>query len=213
MKRNRGKQKGEAARLKSLEGDPWERQPTESSKAYSGFCLYRDGGKARSLTKVAKVLGKSHRSVAIWSARYLWVKRVDAFERNADREHLALLAEQRKEMRTRHLQETKFLQAAATTGMRALFGNDLSKIAEAIERDKISAKDLLRYLVEGIKLERLALGEPDTITEAVGGANESDRQSVAAPLPITFGGRIDDALALLAAARARAADAAPRASN
>jgi hypothetical protein len=50
----------------------------------------------------------------------------------------------------RHVREARALQAKALERLRAL------------RPEELGPADLLRYLVEAAKLERLALGEPDT---------------------------------------------------
>lgn len=96
-------------KLQVLTNPLWERQPSESHKAYEAFRIYRDMGRDRSLVKVGQALGlKQVRkgttntftdpggNVSVWSSRFRWVERVRAFEAYLD---TILLAEQEKQMR------------------------------------------------------------------------------------------------------------------
>lgn len=54
----------------------YNRLPTETTKAYEAFSVYRDMGPQRSHEKVSQVLGKSIALMNRWSRRYNWVERV-----------------------------------------------------------------------------------------------------------------------------------------
>jgi len=57
-------------------------------------------------------------------------------------------------MTERHVKEARALQGKALERLRALRPEELAPL------------EVLRYLVEAAKLERLALGEPETVSEA-----------------------------------------------
>ena len=78
----------------------WGRQENESAKAFQAFELYRDMGPERSVTKVARTLGKSRMLIGRWSSQHDWQDRVRALEardtmlkREAVEEHLRKKAE------------------------------------------------------------------------------------------------------------------------
>lgn len=142
---------------------PWERQPGEPARAYAAFCLYRDMAPTeRSLRAVADRLygsnpaskrrrapGQLHK----WSVCWRWVERAKAWDDEQDRiareEHLRAI----REMRERHAREAVALQQKALERLKAMDPNDLSP------------KDVLWYIVEAAKLERISRGEPDQIQE------------------------------------------------
>lgn len=65
------------------EPELWARQNSERSKAFSLFCMYRDMGPERSLDKLRKSMGEatvSQRNLELYSARYNWVKRAQAYD-------------------------------------------------------------------------------------------------------------------------------------
>jgi len=144
-----------------MDGPIWERLPGESAKAYEAFCIYRDlPPHERSLKAVAEKLGgkRSGKSRALrplerWSSRYRWVERAAAWDEEQDRQARAAQLEAIKEMRERHAREAMMLQKKAIERLNSMDPRELS------------AADVLRFLIEAAKLERLARGEPETIQE------------------------------------------------
>jgi hypothetical protein len=61
--------------------EAWERLPNERIKAYELFCLYRDLGPSRSLSKCRQTyaLPISVRQLERYSAKYNWVARAQVF--------------------------------------------------------------------------------------------------------------------------------------
>ena len=60
---------------------PWERQPTDTDKAWEAFEIYRSLGANRSLLKVGQQLGKSTTLLSRWSSRHDWTLRAAAWDR------------------------------------------------------------------------------------------------------------------------------------
>jgi hypothetical protein len=142
--------------MSELSSAPWEQQPGESSRAFGAFCLYRDLGPRRSLRAAAaafygRTAAALERQVDKWSRAFSWVERASAWDRHLDAEACQAQAEARREMVERHVREARALQGKALERLRALCPEELGPA------------DLLRYIVEAAKLERLALGEPDTV--------------------------------------------------
>jgi len=137
---------------------PWEHQPGESSRAFAAFCAYRDLGPFRSLRAAAEAFyGRLSASVVrqlqTWSGTFKWVERSDAWDRYLDAEARQAKVKAQREMAERHAQEARGLQAKALERLRSL------------RPEELAPADVLRYFVEAAKLERLALGEPETVTE------------------------------------------------
>jgi hypothetical protein len=75
------------------ERQPWHRQKGESWMAFEAFEIYLGLGLDRSLRATGEELGKSTTLMSRWSARWRWVERTRAFEREAElEEERALLA-------------------------------------------------------------------------------------------------------------------------
>src|SRR5262249_27838418 len=131
----------------------YERQPGESRQALAAFIAYRDLGPARSLAKVGQKLGKSTTLMERWSARWRWTARAAAWDEELDRQARAAQVAAVKEMAERHVKLAKSLQFRAIERLNTLDPNELSP------------SEVLRYIVEAVKLERLAMGEPETVQE------------------------------------------------
>ena len=133
---------------------PWEQQPKESAKAFEAFALYRDLGPAeRSVREVARRLGKSATLIAKWSSRDEWVERAQAWDAEQDRVRREAMQEEAKRMGERHARLARRVLELAAQKIDQLDPSDLP------------VHQLARLMAEAAKLERLALGEPDTITE------------------------------------------------
>ena len=59
---------------------PWDRQESESPKAFHAFTLYKDAGSERSLTHVAQRLHVSKQAIGRWSSQHHWVGRSLAWD-------------------------------------------------------------------------------------------------------------------------------------
>ena len=131
----------------------WERQKNESSKAYAAFCIYRDLGVERSLEKVAQNRGKpgSKSWLNTWSTKYHWVERAQAYDDYLEQEKRKEQEKAILEMVERHTKEAMALQQKALERLKSLDPNELS------------TRDVLNYLMEAMKLERLSRGEPTEI--------------------------------------------------
>jgi hypothetical protein len=142
--------------MSALPSVPWEQQAAESSRAFGAFCVYRDLGPRRSLRAAAAAFyGRAapalERQVDKWSRAFRWVERASAWDRHLDAEACKAQVEAQREMVERHVREARALQGKALERLRAL------------RPEELGPADLLRYIVEAAKLERLALGEPDTV--------------------------------------------------
>lgn len=133
--------------------DPWERQEGETPRAYEAFCAYRDMGPNRSINKTAQQLTKNRTTIAEWSTKYEWVKRVAAWDAEQDRIARQEQAEEIRKMRRRH--------SDVATAM-------IVKAARALNRMKeedIKPSDISRFIEVASKLERLSRGDTSEVIE------------------------------------------------
>ena len=141
--------------------EPWERLPTDTTKSFEAFQVYRDMGKDRSLMKVAAELSKSYTILSRWSAKHNWVERIQAWEAEQDRLIRIELAKDIGAMRKRHVSMAKAMLLKA------------GKALERIPIDEIKASDISKLVESATKLERISRGdvgevvEERTTTEAV----------------------------------------------
>jgi len=118
--------------------------------------VYRDLGPSRTLRAAAAVYyqrstASAERQVDKWSCTFRWVERASAWDQHLDAAARRAQEEAQREMVERHVKEARALQAKALERLRSLCPEELGPT------------DLLRYIVEAAKLERLALGEPDVV--------------------------------------------------
>jgi hypothetical protein len=142
--------------MSELSPAPWEQQAGESARAFGAFCVYRDLGPRRTLRAAVepyfhRTSAPLRRQIEKWSSAFGWVERAAAWDRHLDEESRHVQEAARREMAERHAREARALQAKALERLRALLP------------EKLSPADVLRYFVEAAKLERLALGEPETV--------------------------------------------------
>ncbi|MBA4190912.1 MAG: hypothetical protein C0467_23230 [Planctomycetaceae bacterium] len=141
----------------------WERQVGESSPAWHAFQRYRDLGPRRTLDEVDRQLyppparapeeapsSARHRRrghISSWSRRHDWVARAAAWDAEVDRAARVAQIDAVKAMNERHANAARTLQARAIEALQTLPASEMA------------AGDVLRFLVEACKLERLAIGE------------------------------------------------------
>lgn len=137
--------------------EPWERQAEETTKAYEAFCIYRDMGRERSLSKVAERLQKSDTLMGRWSRENKWVERAAKWDDEQERIEREIAQREQakaiKDMRKRH--------ADIATAM-------LIKSAKALARipdDEIKPGDISRMVDVASKLERISRGDVGEVVE------------------------------------------------
>jgi hypothetical protein len=151
--------------------EPWERLPGESDAAISAFVLYRDLGAQRSLDAAStryharnqqptdqpqsgsRKNKKCSGQIRTWADRWDWRARAAAWDAEQDRQARQAMLQEIVDMRKRHAQEAMMLQKAAMQRLQAL------------DPQTLTQSQLLDYLVEATKLERLSRGEPETVGE------------------------------------------------
>lgn len=139
---------------------PWERMPGEGEKAFAAFNAYRNTpADARSIPKcVAVYYGKPATVSRVnvwrrWSGRWRWQYRVQAWQDYLERKANEARVAEVKAMAERH----------AKIGA-AIQGKGVERL-QKLEVTELTAGDVLRFLSEGIKIERAARGEPSAVVE------------------------------------------------
>ncbi|MBM9505277.1 hypothetical protein [Actinacidiphila acididurans] len=146
--------------------EPWERHDGESPQAFEAFAAYRDLGPARSVTKVARELGKSRTLLSRWSRQYAWVIRAGAYDREQDRLFLAEQHQARRDIARRH---AKLAQA--------FLGKAVVRLQNLDPRE-LTPGELLRYFQVAAEIERRAVGEEPTTADAADGAESADVEAL-----------------------------------
>lgn len=150
-------------------GEPWERRQGESAKAYEAFCMYRDLGANRSHVKVAAALRKSSTLIGRWGGEHKWSERVGAWDRFLAEEQRKAHVEAVKKMEERHARLGEGMQTLAARKLQRMLErtdpNKSSKQEADAALDSIEMHDMRALIKDGTGLERVARGEPETITE------------------------------------------------
>lgn len=192
-----------------ITGEPWSRQQGENAKQFAAFKIYRELGPERTLYKVAEQIPCALRCVAHWSSCFRWLRRIELWEEEEDRLYNVKMGTARREMRSRHATLGQQLQRLALRALRAKVGEQYENIDEL----EFDARAILKYITEGAKLERIAFGDPATIEEIQTRMPTNEEQRKETPIPLTFEGRVGEALALLESAGARATDGTARSAD
>jgi len=154
------------------EHHPWDRQEHETNRAYQAFLCYRDMGALRSLRKAAEKFYKELylvrpsaklRQIQYWSSDHKWVARCEAWDDEEERLRTIKRREQIQKMDDRQAGYGETMQKIAYKNM--LIAEGL--IEDLIEGKKpmktLNIEESRRYIETGVKIERLALGEPGEI--------------------------------------------------
>lgn len=121
----------------------WERQPGESEEAYEAFTDYYKNPK-RSQKKTAKAVGKSEALIYRWSVRWHWTERAREYDNALVREEYMATLDKIRKMN----------KAQAAIGL--LLQKKGQEALEKLNLKKMSAKDLLQFLIQGTTIERRA---------------------------------------------------------
>lgn len=152
--------------------DPWERLDDEGPQAFMAFNIYRELGPRRTLNEASRAYHKRPESqqgepdarphasgiMQDWSSSYAWRSRAMAWDEYVESQRRDVQIKAVRDMAERHANQARSLQLKAI--------QRLSKI----DINELSAGDVLRYIMEASKLERLSLGEPTERVESTSGS-------------------------------------------
>lgn len=135
---------------------PWEKRPSESLKAFTAFALYRDLGYYRTHQKVSDEIGVSMAVIKDWSRDHAWRDRIELYEVERDRRRLeAEMDEQQAARRTEAIAGRTMLRK----GLQRLQGDTQNNVFH-LDPNELDAADVSRFIAEGVRIQRLALGMP-----------------------------------------------------
>jgi hypothetical protein len=134
----------------------WQQLPGESIKAYQAFVVYRNlDPMERSLQRVVSECNKSISLIGRWSARWSWVERAQARDDFQELRRLEARIQEKQRMDEQHLKIIRAMRSKALEALAQMTPEDLAK----------NAYELRNWIVDFIKLERLIVGEPESIEE------------------------------------------------
>lgn len=151
-----------------IEREPWARQPGETSRAYSAFCIYRDlGPRHRSLRETARRYYQDKTrtkpvQIGVWSSKHNWVERCRQYDEFLDEQRRQEALNEILDMARRQAQEGTTLQHLGAKILEALLTN-----SDGSPKIRVSGNvlDAVRALRTGAEIERLARGMPTQIIE------------------------------------------------
>ncbi len=125
-------------------GEPWGRQPGESSAAFAAFWVYAEqpykgGLPRRSLRKCAEAIGKNSKLVFGWSEKNGWVERAREYDNHIAREEAEAI---KAEIKARRRRAGRISDQLTAAGLRKLQNIDLKKLGH---------KDAANYLALALK--------------------------------------------------------------
>lgn len=137
-------------------GDPWDRQPDESAKAYAAFCAFRDmGALKRSVLGLARQLERGHDWLQEWSTRWDWRKRAEAWDAHLEEEGRLAQIDAVRDMNDRQARAGMLILRKIA---QRLEGDDVENI-KALDINKLTASDIAKLAEVGARMERMARGE------------------------------------------------------
>ena len=153
----------------------WDKQETETNRAYNAFLAYRNMGALRSLRKaVVEFYGiKSDAKVtqfSKWSSKHNWVSRCSDFDIEEERLRIEQKRKDITEMDRRQAKDGMEMSKIGMYNIKLHATDDPPKDAHGNTiKPKIPVPESTRLFTEGIKVERLARGE---VTEISGHKGE-----------------------------------------
>lgn len=180
---------------------PWEQQPGERAKPWAAFVIYRDLGMERSYSEVArrltgtlpnpnaagpsaaKLRPRSMGRVMAWAKEYNWKLRAEAFDRFLDDQRIKKQVDDQRAMVDRHITLGGMLQAKAAKKLREMSDDDLKNMRPS---------DLMKFIIEGAKLERLSRGMPTVNVASSPSEGEEETRSEVRATREALMRRLDD---------------------
>lgn len=160
-----------SAELRDLDDvKPYERQTDEPAKKFAAFAIYRDLGASKRSIRAAHAesikqgVKASNGTLIQWAQQWAWVARARAYD-----DYLDTLKRKRKEREIARM-EKRHADAALTLiglGIQRIVGrkDENGMMVDKLKLADLEPSDVLRFIVEGAKLERLARGEVESRTE------------------------------------------------
>jgi len=163
------------ANLSTAFREPWERYPDETDLAWNAFRTYRDLGLSRTYMMVARDHGYSISSINLWSKRFEWAMRAQAWDTAEDRVYQLARLEAVKAMAERHgtiIVEALEAMSIPFQALKLKLEVDPNTLEDLSERDTVklldTASKMARNMPGLMSAERLARGMPTEIVDIQG---------------------------------------------
>ena len=84
----------------------WERQDYDTDLSFRAFCIYRDMGADRSLSKVASQLGKTSKGFGLWPGKMKWAERAAAYDNYLDHHKRELMLKNIEDINKKQIEQS-----------------------------------------------------------------------------------------------------------
>jgi hypothetical protein len=141
--------------------DAWDQLPGETARAHAGFAVYRNlPPKSRSLDRAASIFYGTEVGVDVggtsgkrrqferWSARWAWTQRVAEWQAHLDRASTVTTADEVALMARRHWELGRAMVGKA------------AEFVDALDPTTLTATQAVALADAGVRIERLARGDP-----------------------------------------------------
>ena len=151
--------------------EPWEMQINEDPLRFEAFRVWRDCGPgARRTRVVADHVDRTTTTINIWAKENDWAARTAAWDRHCDTVARQAELDAIQDMKKRHVQISMQMQALGVA--------ELSKLLRTAKKNSkkncLTAADAARLVEQGMRLERLNMGEAESVNEDRGGLSWTD---------------------------------------
>lgn len=142
-------------------GDPWDRQPGETSRQYKRFRAYLELGRFRSIPTLQGLLKNLGEDLRLTSLNQLskygrWQERASAWDTEQDKGEYDRLIAERNEVIQEHKDVAKRLIAKALEAL------------DYLSIEQMTPQDVIRYLKLATDLGRAIYGDPQQIIAVTG---------------------------------------------
>lgn len=158
----------------------WERQSSETDKAWGAFKIYRDlKPSIRTIHRAAQTSGKTSRYFESWSRKWHWPSRAAAWDREQDR-----IAKKASDAAIRAMVKRQMKMATDLQDLgRLALVQRIKHIRKSIKVNpdyfaELSVIEITKLAEIGIKLERVLMGESTDIVEHKQDINNDDRRAM-----------------------------------
>jgi hypothetical protein len=144
-----------------IERKPYERKRNETDREWRLFVIYRDlDDFDRTLEKAAEYAGADVEELELLYKKRGWRKRIDSWTVVQDRA--------RRRATLKQIEAARERQILLGVNLQKVGGAALQKLADMLRQEPdatISTANVIKLIREGAALERVNLGEPETIIE------------------------------------------------
>jgi hypothetical protein len=147
--------------------EPWERQPEETPNQFRMFVVYRDLGLTRTYTKTAEQINKNISYISKIARQNNWRERAQAWDDYEDRMRRLGHIESIRKMTDMHQKVGGLMLQKALQRL------------QTMQPSELDSSDVRQMIVEGARMQRQSLGQPETHTQIDLGLADPDQSRFA----------------------------------